>query len=155
MTQAINNRRVLVDSNLLLLMIVGAANPDWIELYKRTSIYTSDSYGKLNKLIGQSSGLIATPNILTEVSNLLNAAKGTRRHRFYQGLASLIEQMDEIYVPSDTVSRHPLFTDLGVTDLGFEEAIRQTQAIALTDDAPLANHLALQGIDTINFNHLR
>jgi len=155
MTEGINNRRWLVDSNLLLLMVVGTTNPDWIELYKRTSVYTADSYGKLHELLDQSRGLIATPNILTEVSNLLNAAKGVRRLRFYRALAGLIDQLDEIYVPSDAVSRQPLFTDLGVTDLGLAEAARQTQAIALTDDAPLANHLILQGIDAVNFNHLR
>ncbi len=62
---------VIVDANLLLVYIVGLHNPRRLSGFKRTSNFNEASYGFLSEIIGQFKAIITTPNILTEVCNLL------------------------------------------------------------------------------------
>ncbi|MFN3167290.1 MAG: hypothetical protein ACE37H_09535 [Phycisphaeraceae bacterium] len=148
-------RRFLMDTNLLVLLIVGRSDPSWILSFKRTKVYTPDEYDRLESLLRQASGLVSTPNILTETSNLLNAATGGHRLILFQTMAELIEGLDEVYVQSRTAASNVIFPDFGLTDMAILDATRETESIALTDDSRLAGQLAIQDLDVINFNHLR
>ncbi len=64
-----------VDANLLVLLIVGNVNYGHIPKHKRTKAYTVDDYHKLCSILGKVGQIFVTPNILTEVSNLLRSNK--------------------------------------------------------------------------------
>ena len=64
------NNGLLIDTNLLLLLVVGIYDRRRITSFKRTAAYTPGDFQKIGWLSKQFSQLWATPNILTEVDNL-------------------------------------------------------------------------------------
>lgn len=62
---------VVADTNLLLLYVVGAHDPERIGRFPRTDTYTEDDFDLLERLLGYFETAVTTPPILTEVSNLL------------------------------------------------------------------------------------
>jgi hypothetical protein len=61
---------VLVDTNLLVLFLVGTVNRQRIANFKRTGDFTIEDYELLARLIGWFGKLIATPHVLSQVSDL-------------------------------------------------------------------------------------
>lgn len=147
--------RCLVDANLMTLLVVGRSGSAFISDFKRTNQYTPTDFERLSDLLKESAGIVSTPNVLTEVSNLLNPAKGPMRVAFYLALRELIDQIEEVYIRSHEVSGLPSFIDFGLADLGISESAQQTEAVVLTDDLRLAGELASQNIHVLNFNRLR
>ena len=74
---------ILVDTNLLLLLMIGAVEEKLIG-GKRTERYTVDHYRSLSNILKDFQHLITTPHILTEVSNLGGTAlTGKLRESFF------------------------------------------------------------------------
>lgn len=72
---------VLVDTNLLLLYVVGVYEPHRIERFKRTSTFTTEDFELLKRLLGHFETVATTPPVLTEVSNFLgHLPKEARRN---------------------------------------------------------------------------
>ena len=63
---------IALDTNLLLLLVVGSAVGDVVG--KRLKSYTREDWVILQKYLEQSDQLIATPNVWTEVSNICTFA---------------------------------------------------------------------------------
>lgn len=145
---------LLVDTNLLLLLIVGSADRDQIGRFKRTRMYTAEDFDLLAGYIDQFDGLLVTPNVLTEVSNLAGQGTDPFRSRLFATIGLLAAQVTEEYVPSVTVTGEPEFIRLGLTDISILLATGERAAV-LTDDLPLYLKLARSGVSTVNFNHLR
>ena len=61
---------LLVDTNLLLLHLIGRTNKNRILKFKRTQAYTIEDFELLERFIAEFKILITTPHVLTEVSNL-------------------------------------------------------------------------------------
>src|SRR5512140_1976280 len=61
---------VLVDTNLLVLLLVGAINKQRIPNFKRTETFSIEDYELLVRLIDWFGKLIATPHVLSQVSDL-------------------------------------------------------------------------------------
>lgn len=58
---------VILDTNLLVLLVVGMTNRAFIGKHKRTRAYTEEDYDLLCLLLEQYQQIITTPSILTEV----------------------------------------------------------------------------------------
>jgi rRNA-processing protein FCF1 len=142
---------LLIDTNLLLLYLVGVLDRNRITTFKRTSIYTSDDFDMLDAIMGRFQRVITTPHILAEVSNLGGQLGAPLNRKFFDVLAEAITRLNEQYVPSNDAMQG--YRRLGVTDAGIIH-IAHTYLV-LTDDFPLSNYLESRGIDVINFNHLR
>lgn len=145
---------LLVDTNLLLLLLVGSADRSQIERFKRTTRYTPEDFDLLEAYVSQFEGLLVTPNVLTEVSNLTGQLAEPFRSRVFGTIGLLAAQVTEEYVPSAAVTREPEFVRLGLTDVSILLATRE-RAEVLTDDLPLYLKLARSGVSAVNFNHLR
>ena len=63
-------RKVAVDTNLLLLLLIGSVAPDFIDNHKRLRAYTLADFLLLEEDLKSADSLIATPNVLAELSNL-------------------------------------------------------------------------------------
>jgi hypothetical protein len=85
---------LLVDTNLLLLYLVGKTNPDRIRNFKRTSRYTVEDFELLDEIMGQFKTLVTTPHILTELSNL-GDLQGQERSAFRSWFVHTVEQAKE------------------------------------------------------------
>jgi hypothetical protein len=73
-------KKLLVDTNILLLYIVGSLSLDRIARHKRTDTFTVEDYRLLDRVLRQFGGIVVSPDILTEVSNHLGQTRRPRRN---------------------------------------------------------------------------
>ncbi len=144
---------LLVDSNLLVLYVVGSVNPARISQFKRTRKYEVAHFRFLCQLLARQRRLHTLPHILAEVSNLtdlggpeLLVARGILRDT----IAVLVEEP----IPSVSVTSDEIYRRLGLTDSSIAEAARKTGCEVLTDDFDLYKALWDEGIPVHNFTHL-
>lgn len=149
-----SNKGLIIDTNLFLLLVIGTANQSRIESFKRTSRYLIEDYKILSGIVSNFNILITTPNILTEVSNLLNHLDQREKLLYYQYFDTFIRKMNENFIKSNKVSSNNLFSKFGLTDLSIFE-VSKGSYLVLTDDLELYHYLSNKKVDVINFNHLR
>lgn len=147
-------RKLLVDTNILLLYIVGSLSPDQIARHKRTKAFTVEDYWLLDSQLAKLGDIVVTPNILTEVSNLLGYTDDKARQELLSWLRSRVPSFDERFVPSREAVEAVEFSRLGLTDATILSCPIQDLTV-LTDDIHLYLALQRRGIKVINFNHLR
>lgn len=146
---------LLVDSNLLLLFFVGSYDLRLIgSHFTRLKQFAKEDFHTLASFIDIFELVWTTPNILTEVSNLANKLSKQQRENFFQVFAQLTPALQEEYCHSEDICALPFFHWFGLTDSAIA-AMAAGKYLVLTDDLKLANHLATQGTDVINFNHIR
>ncbi len=148
-------KRIVLDSNLLVVYIIAHLGDGEIEKNKKTRNYTTADAYLLGEIIQQFSALITTPHILTETTNLLDWIDGKHRQQVFAMVKQLIQQVDEYYIPSVEVSSHATFTRLGLTDVMLVQLCQQQDCILLTADLDLYVFANSQHIQAINFHHLR
>lgn len=147
------NRGVLVDTNLLLLYIVGSVDIKLIKEFKRTNIFEENDYLSVAGYIEKFAVKVTTPNILTEVSNFLGQISKQRDLCFY-ALKESISAMEENYIPSVEIAENDSFIKFGLTDASIAEISKKRYAV-FTADLPLYHYLSSKGFDVLNYNHIR
>lgn len=97
---------ILIDTNTLLVFLVGLMNPALIERKKRIKMYNAEDFENLLSFITSKIGndyqkIITLPNVWTEVDNLLNHANlgidGGNKFTYIQELKKLIFTTTEQY----------------------------------------------------------
>lgn len=146
---------VIVDSNLLLLLLIGSYSPTLISSFKRTTRYTSSDFDLLVEALALFSKLLTTAHILTEVSNLAGQLGEPVKEQVMRNLAGTISVLTELPVPAEEAATEPAFPRFGLTDTAILRQGRAGEYLVLTDDFRLSQYLAAQGIQVFNFNHLR
>lgn len=148
------SRGILVDANILLLYFAGGFDRAFIGRFKRTRQFTPKDYEGLVRLLNPFRSVITTPNILSEVNSLAGQLGEPARTRYFDAFARGIRTLDERYVASADVSKLEPFSKLGLTDSGILH-LASRRYLVLTDDLKLCAFLGKQGIDALNFNHVR
>ena len=146
-------RGVLVDSNLLVLFLVGMVNKRRILEFKRTQSFTIEDFDLLARLIVWFGRLIATPHVLGQVSDLADLP-GKERLQIRRLFKSVIERMEESYDLSRVLVSDPIFERLGLTDAAIA-TVCSRGVLVLTADLELQLAVQRQGADALNFNHVR
>jgi len=145
---------VLVDTNLLVLFLVGTVNRQRITNFKRTGDFSIEDYELLARLIAWFGKLIATPHVLTQVSDLTDLAGNelVASRKLFKKL--VIEQIEETYDGSRLLVADSCFDHFGLTDAAIATVCSRGVLVLTTD---LRLHLMLQerNIDALNFNHIR
>ena len=149
-----SNKGILVDTNVLLLYLIGNFDVKFITNFKRTSSYTQEDFFVLNKFIKCFKRRLTTPNILTEVSNLSPNCNNLRWRGYFENFKNEIEIVDEKYFQSNNLSKMDEFSFLGLTDSSIIK-IAQQKYLVLTDDLPLYDRLQKQKLDAVNFIHIK
>jgi hypothetical protein len=146
---------VALDTNLLLLLIVGRVSPRLVGRHKRLQAYLPRDFELLVKAIRQADKLIATPNALSEVSNL--AGYGVHeplRTAVYESLRQVIDDVTETYRNSRVVAHERDFIKLGLTDCAWLVSLDNDTDL-MTDDQNLYQAALHRGLNVTNFTHLR
>ncbi len=146
-------RGVLVDSNLLLLFFLGAYDRKQIRQNSRLAKFTEEDCVILVRILDRCKPIITTPNILTEVSNLSNGIPEVERKAYFASIARQLLILKEEYLGSISALANR-WARFGLTDAGIA-VIAKNRYLVLTDDFRLSQALQTEGIDTLNFNHLR
>lgn len=152
--QQYRSKGILVDTNVLLLYVVGSFDLPQVTRFKRTRQYTESDFLLLGNLLSKFRKILTTSNILTEVNSLAGQLGGPAKTACFEEFARRIALLDEHYVPSAEASSVAGFTRLGLTDCGIAHFAKD-RCLVLTDDLPLYVYLAHAGVDVINFSHIR
>ncbi len=128
--------KLIIDSNMLLLFIVGSINPKLLGLAKRVKEYRPIDYDILCTYLSLFTEIILLPNTVSEVSNLLDQYAEDRRQRCLEFLAGLTAARCEKYVPSDIAAQQPEYMALGITDAAILCALEK-ETYLLTADLDL------------------
>jgi rRNA-processing protein FCF1 len=144
---------IVVDSNLLLLLFLGTFDRKQIETNSRLSTFTQDDFDLLRKLLDGFKLIVTTPHILTEVSNLSNAIPEPKREAYFASFLAGLSLLDEQHVKGSTALTNR-WARFGLTDAAIA-VIAKNRYLVVTDDFRLSQSLRSDGVDTLNFNHLR
>ena len=145
---------IIIDTNILLLYLVGRVNHERITKFKRTRQFVPEDYDRLLELFNNFQKVIATPNILTEVNSLANQLGEPERSHCLNIFTQLTALVCEEYLESSMITSHEPFSRFGLTDCGIM-LLAKNKYLVLTDDLKLHLYLKAMGIDTVNFNNLR
>jgi hypothetical protein len=151
-------RGVLVDTNLLVLFLVGSVNRQRIQNFKRAGDFTVEDYDLLDydllvRLIDWFGKLIATPHVLSQVSDPADLT-GHELTAVRQLFKTVVETIEESYDASRLLVGDPAFERFGLTDAAIA-TLCSRGILVLTTDARLQLALQERDLDALNFNHIR
>ena len=144
-----------IDSNLLVLLVVGSVGQDLIAKHRRLRAYTKEDYEILVNLLDPVDQVFVTPNTLTETSNLLAQHEDPERARFFEKLRDLIQESKEVVVASTEASKNDAFGRLGLTDAALLEVTTKETPLVTADLGLYLAVLEREGDAAVNFTHLR
>lgn len=160
-------KSVIIDSNIMLLLVVGTTNKSYIKTHKRLQKFTEDNYDLLMSELGKYSEIILIPNIVTEVSNLIKQTnqddnsedkKHEVNRKIYATFSRLIKDYKENYIKSIDAFESDHYIDLGITDSAIlilaEKKKHEGPVCILTDDYKLAGKANKKGGWAENFFQL-
>jgi hypothetical protein len=147
---------LLLDTNLLLLLFIGGKDTSLINKAKTLSAYTEEDYELLQEFasLNRFTGLLTTPHIITEVSNLLGKERDDIKRIGREAVVEFLAKCTERSDSSAGLTSRPEFYRLGITDVAIAVAANAT-VFVLTADLPLYLHCSSLGLNVANFNHVR
>ena len=146
--------RFLIDTNLLVLFVVGRTDRQLISKHRRLREFSADDYDRLIGVLRPVAQLVVTPNTLTETSNLLRQHNDPERSRFLDVLRYVIEKSHEITVASVKAAGNSGFRRLGLTDAAILD-IASAETPVLTVDLDLFHAATTKDPHAaFNFRHL-
>lgn len=145
---------ILIDTNLLVLLVVGSVSRDRITRFKRTTSYTAADWDLLIGILEQISLRYTVPHVMAEV-NALTDMKSPDLEVARTVLLRLIGELRELNITSAQACATSLYMPLGITDAAIAEAARVHRCSVLTNDFALYAAMANEGASVAMFNHLR
>ncbi len=149
-----SQRGLLLDTNILLLYVIGNYDPNRIESFKRTNIFLQKDFTLLRSLLERFQKVVSTPHILTEVSNLSGNIFEAAKLDVFSQLSVFVSESEEQNIAATSICETPDFARFGIADTAIS-LVAKNRFLVLTEDFALYNLLSTRGIDAINFNHIR
>lgn len=147
--------KIILDTNLLVVLIVGMVDRRLVGQHRRTRAFTPESFDFLLDMVLGAEQVVVTPHVLAETSNLLGQDDDPRCRALREKLREMIGMYPERHVAALELSKHADYLRLGIADCGILSAVRE-DAVLVTDDLPLYLTSAAQHPErTLNFTHLR
>jgi hypothetical protein len=150
----VNRGSFVVDTQLLVLLVVGTASKLYISRHKRLHAFTEADFALLIEILGKPPRLRATPNTLTETANLVDDIAGPARLHIVRTFGRIVPTMSETYVPGARAVARPEFERLGLTDAALLDG-SLADATLLTADVLLYLAAVQAGRPARNFHHDR
>ncbi len=135
----------LIDTNALIILLIGVVDPNLFKTHKRTSIYEEQDFHDLISFIGDIQHLVVLPNVWTEVDNLLNGFNKSHKDKYVEELTNIIKLTTEKFLESETATKSYGFFDLGLTDSLLLEYSSECELL-ITSDSSLSDYAIANGI---------
>ncbi|WP_248804928.1 PIN domain-containing protein [Pseudomonas sp. MWU13-2100] len=145
--------KIIIDTNLLVLLIVGLYDPQYIPNHRRLGDYSPEDFEILMLFIDDHE-IVVTTSVLTEASNLLWYTSEPHKHNIRHLLAAFIASATEHRPESITTAKSAHFLKLGLTDAGILE-LPADSGLILTVDLDLHIAALERGLRSENFTHHR
>ena len=143
-------RDVIIDTNIFILFLAGQINENRIKNYTRNSLYTKEDYYFLLDLLSNYDRIITSPNILTEVDNILNRITGEDKYKYLILVKTIYKQTIEKYIKTETISQNWYFDTLGITDSSILMMAKESELL-ISGDSSLCDHAKSLNIKTFDF----
>ena len=143
-------RDVILDSNIFILFLAGQINENKIERYTRNSLYTKEDYYFLLNILTDYDKIITSPNILTEVDNILNRITGEDKYKYLVLVKAIYKQTIEKYIRTETVAQNWFFDTLGITDSSILMMAKDC-GLLISGDSSLCDYAKSLNIKTFDF----
>lgn len=147
-------RSVLLDTNLLILLIVGLYNKNLIGNHKRTKGFIVEDFDLLVESIGGYEILWVTSHCLAEVSNLLMQTHNSQAKELMVCFAKFTANTRESHIQKEVIFKNDFSMRLGVADTGIIIKSKRVSCV-FTVDFDLYSEISRRGHTVVNFNHLR
>lgn len=147
--------RLALDTNVLLLLVVGLATN--AVNHARLSAYEWSDYNALLAYLDEFEGLVVTPNIWTEVSNLsMYRVERDWRRNIALTTRDLVDTALEVSLPTRDLTHDPDFERLDVGDCSVPALLADDPSVELlTDDVAVRDYALSRGYRAKNFIELR
>jgi hypothetical protein len=147
---------VVIDTNLLVLLVVGSASRNYIDKHKRLAgDYSTDDFDLLSELIGRFSDIVLLPHVLAETSTLARQITNPARSKIQGALRTLVATTIELPLQSINGVHRGEFDELGLTDAMILHLCSLSGSgispTLITTDAALANSASSLGYSVIDY----
>ncbi len=146
------SKYLLLDSNLLILLLLGSYDIKLIASFKRLSNFSTADFQMMRDL-SQSFKIATSAHVLTEVSNLAKDLPQHQRQNAFSYIASRIVYLKENVVAVEEVASNAEFTSFGITDAVLANLCGSH--LLLTNDRRLAAHLRNKRQSVLTLDDLR
>lgn len=147
--------KLVIDTNLLVLLVVGRTDRGLIQSHKRTKTFQVEDFDLLVRFIGQFQLTLVTPHIVTETSNLIVQTFDKMVPLLRATLAALVQSQDEQYTASVELTDQPAYPRLGLTDAAILQLVNDGAMLITTDMDLYLEAARMRPELAMNFNHLR
>ncbi len=144
----------LIDTNLLLLLVVGMTNKKYISKHKRTKMFTERCYDEFLELLENFDSLWITSHCLAETSNLLKHTGKHQAQELLSTLSGICLKHSEPHIIRDDIFNSKHYLRLGVADTGFVLKSKEVTH-SFTVDHDLYGAISALGREITNFTHIQ
>lgn len=153
-------KRLVLDTNLLLLLLVGGCDKKLLKNYTSTRKYSDNDYDLLIQILRRfDSSIVITPHILTEISNLSRRdIKEPQLSYYFKTVIDKLKNCKEEHFPLENLTgvKINILSRFGFTDISIIEVAQKIEAVILTDDIDLCLHaINSYRIPSINFQNIK
>jgi len=151
-----SNRGIIVDTEPLLVLIVGNFDPSEL-IHIGDENYNEKDSKILFSFLSKFNRLIITPYVIAELSNLANKrlTKAGNFKRFVLECQSVFKNYTESRIKKDKILNRKEAQWLGFPDVSILISSENENLPILIKEAPLLRECAKLGIKTIDFGSLR
>lgn len=136
----------LIDTNALVVVILGSIDTKLLITNRRTSIYEEQDYHDLVNVIGNIEELVVLPNVWTETDNLLKNSIGNRKYEYIEIFKETVKKTTEKFLETKLAYENFSFFELGLTDTLLLEYSRNCELL-ITSDSKLSDQARARGIE--------
>jgi len=148
-------KALLLDSNLLVLFVVGSAGENLIHRHNCLDAFDVEDYRQITAMIANASHLILVAHVLAETSNLIRQISEPAKSEVTAILKLLIDKFQEDTLPSADATAHAQYLRLGLTDAVLLTLSATPNAVLFTADHDLYGAATGEGREAYNFFHFK
>lgn len=146
---------IIVDTNIMLLFLVGCYDINYIRQFKRTRKYSKEEYYFIRELLTRyyNNKVFTSPHILTELSNFSLNIQDDRRNKYFNFFIKIFNGIYEIYVEKNKIIEFKELPKFGITDVAIFNISKENNLLVLTDDIKLTGYLTKNKVDVLNLRN--
>ena len=148
-------KKYFLDTNILLLLLVGRAHPDWLGKRKPVSDLDDLDYRNLIETLADDKGFVTLPYVLAETSNLIGFGKrNSATKELHVLFQRFMKTCEELSVDSEPLISDDAMFNHGLTDFAILSLVRGG-VVTITEDFALFGKLSSLGLPVQNLRHKR
>lgn len=144
---------VILDTGPLVFLLIGLYDLGTRNAKDIWQGRTQEELDLLLKIIKPFKGVIITPQILAECTNLLNRNVNSTKYQFLLSrFVQPLKEYGEVHINKDVILDYSEFPRFGSTDIGIIECSKKMDSLIITEDSNLEIFCRSNKIPCLNFN---